>query len=197
MSNITVSITTSSEVIHYNNGLPAGTPPSIVINGNTLPSPGRCYYPTGFQVVVFDGLKPVTDPSSILANEYVFVPVGDSHWWMSTYSYMYQDLYKLILTSGNIDSQVRMLVSFGLDANMVPTPDVLNLMLNSGAGSILQNWITSVGTNQGSQADNPDSWVSNPFNYILVGSSHYAYGDGHEIYESKSGTTTLSFSVGN
>lgn len=194
----TLEITTKSEVMHWSTStphLPQGTPPTIKLDGKAIPPPEKLYWPTGFQVLIFDATKPLSDPSALIANDVSYVrpnPVGGNS-WMNTYTWMYSGMRATILNSGNIGQQVRVMVSFGLDNNTPPTPDMYELMLNSGAGSHLQNWETHC--DAGSQVDNPTSWVSYPASYILVGTSYWPYGDGFEKYLNKAGQISLTVPV--
>ncbi len=194
----TLEITTSSEVIHWSTSaphLPQGTPPTIKLDGTTIPPPETFYLPTGFQVLIFDTTKPLSDPSALIANNVSYVqpnPAGGDS-WMDTYSWMFSGMRTTILNSGNIGQQMRVMVSFGLDNNMPPTPDMYELMLNSGAGSHLQNWETHC--DAGSQVGNPTSWVSYPASYILVGASYWLYGEGFEKYLNEAGQLSLTVPV--
>ena len=197
---VQLQIVTTSQVMSYNN-LPAAAPPKITMNGVPFPAPtAPPYMPTGYQVVVIDAALDYTHPASILANQYIqLYPQGQSNNWGSTYQYMYSGMLWTVLNSGNIDQQLLILASYGLDNNMPSTNDAYAMMLGAGAGSQLQYWETHC--DGGSQVGNPTSWVAYPANYILVGFSARSYGQGYEIYQSagqqNSVTTTLSVTLAN
>jgi hypothetical protein len=194
---VQLHIATTSQVMYYNN-LPKAAPPQITMNGVALPTPTPPYMPTGFQMVIIDPTKDITNPASILLNEYLSVFASpNSNDWGSTYHYMYAAMVRGHLNSGNIEQQLVILASYGLDNNMPPTNDGYALMMDIGAGSQLQYWETHC--DAGSQVGNPTSWVSFPANYILVGYIAYGYGQGSEIYQSGAGplTTTLDVTLYN
>ncbi len=195
----TLEITTRSEEIEWSTStphLPQGIPPTIKVDGTAIRTPRKFFYsPTGFQVLIFDATKPLSDPSALIANEVSCVQQGYKfgHDWMGTYSRMFSGMRATILNSGDIRQQIRVMVSFGLDNNMPPTPDMYELMLNSGAGSDLQNWETHC--DHGSQMANATSWVAQPASYILVGASYWVYGEGFEAYLNKAGELSLKAPV--
>ncbi|MBS1701741.1 MAG: hypothetical protein JST12_08770 [Armatimonadetes bacterium] len=193
MGSSTISISTSSQVINYATPLPPATLPTITIDGTPLAAPNNPYSPTGYQVVIFNSTKPVTDPTALLANVAFGVgnDPGTNSWW-NTYQYVYSNMLSLILNTGNIDEQFLLIVSFGLDNNMPPTNDMLSTMLNLGANGQLQKWETTC--DPGSQVGNANSWVSYPASYILVGSSGWGYGEGEEAYQNTAGPLSLNYS---
>lgn len=184
-TDVAVSITTQSQVTAV--WQQSGTPPKITFNGNPFPTPSRpANFTTGFQVVVLDPAGNLTDPSSIRSNEYVML-YNDNGNWSSTYGWMYANVVKQILTSGNPDQQIVIVASFGLDANMPPTTDALELFLKLGAGSQLQTWETSVDT--GSQSGD---WVGFPANYVLIGMPQYGYGEATEQFDNPGGNPVVT-----
>lgn len=192
-SQVEVAISTSSQLMDWGN-LPAPQPPKITLNGSPLPPPRAAIaFVSGYQVVVLNPSMDMTNPASITANEYVYLPaVGDS--WSSTYPIMYSNLVRALLSSGNPSNQVVFVVSFGLDLEAPPPSDAYELLLDRGAGPQLQEWETTA-TDRGSMSD----WVAFPANYILVGSSAFAYSEGAEAFEQGSGqvATTLTATLGN
>lgn len=194
-SAVTINITTSSREISFSNPLPPAVVPTITLNGVAVPPPSRApFTPTGYQVLVFDARKNLVDPSALIANNYVsVVPSGNTNSWMSTYQYCYAAICSIILEAGNIDQQIRIIASFGLDTNMPPTNDALALMLATGADGQLQYWEQNC--DAGSQVGNATSWVSFPGSYILVGGSNWGYGQGFESYVSTAGTASLAVSL--
>jgi hypothetical protein len=174
---VAVSITTLSQVTPMWQA--SGTPPQITFNGNPFPQPagGPPRFTTGYQVVVLDPAGNLTDPSSIRSNRYVML-YNDNGTWGTSYPWMYANVVKQVLTSGNPEQQIVIVASFGLDANMPPTADALGLFLKLGAGQQLQHWETSVDT--GSQSGD---WVGFPANYVLVGAPEYSYGEATEEFD--------------
>jgi hypothetical protein len=143
--------------------------------------------------VVFDAAGDPTNPASILSNEYLSLYAPDGQWG-DTYQYLYAGIVRQILTSGNIEQQTVLVVSYGLDANMPPTTDALALLLGLGAGPQLQHWETSVDV--GSEG----GYVGNPGNYVLVGGSQDGYGEGTEQFDNPGTSpvnTTVTATIGN
>lgn len=171
-------------------------PPVITMNGAPIPTPAQPPgTPTGYQIVILNAAKDYTDPSSILANTYISL-YGENggNLWGSTYQYLYSGLLFTQLSAGNVEQQLVIIASFGLDANMPPSNDGYQMFLRLGAGPQLQGWET--GADAGSQGGS--GWVSYPANYILVGFSANGYNNGYEIYQVASGnevTTTLAVTL--
>lgn len=179
---VEVSITTTSQVMQFSN-LPAAQPPVITMDGQQVGQIAqKPPNPTGWQVLILDPTKDITSPAAILANRYIWLyPATSSNFWMSTYQFMYTQMLRQTLISGNYEQQILIVASFGLDANTPPTNDGMHLLLDYGAGPQLQYWETHVDV--GSQVSNGNSWTSFPANYIFVGSSSLSYGQGAEVFE--------------
>ena len=191
---VTVEISTSSQIMSWSN-LPKPTFPKITLNGQALPAPSwDPQIPSGFQVVVFDATQDMTNAASILSNQYLQLSAPDGG-WEDTYPSLYAGIVTQVLTSGNIDQQTVLVVSYGLDANMPPTNDVLGLLLNLGAGPQLQKWETSVDVG----SEGPD-FISQPVNYVLIGGTSGGYGEGTEKYDGPDTNpvdTTVTATLGN
>jgi hypothetical protein len=192
---VTLDIFTQSEVIHYKKfPWPDGKAPFITINGIPVDPPGLLTLPTGYQLLIFDSSKPLLDPSSLILNEYFYVePLGNTNLWSQTYGSMYQLICHELQQAEPVENQVRVLASFGLDRNMVPTSAAFAEMSASGAGSRLQHWENTC--NPGSEAGMPGSWVTYPASYILVGGNGWGPGQGFEVYEFSSQRARLTVSV--
>jgi hypothetical protein len=165
--------TTSQQMSTYEE---AGVAPKITMNGvpfAELPTPDL---PTGYQVVAIDAAGDLTDPANILLNTYIFCE-QDGGDWGGTYQYMYAQMINAVLTAGNYEQQLLLIASFGLDADMPPSNDGLEFLLDRGAGPQLQTWETTV--DKGSQSG---GWVGMPASYILIGNSGFAYGQGTEVF---------------
>lgn len=184
-------ISTSSQVMYYNQ-LPAAQPPKITMDGQPVAQIAQpSYMPTGFQVLILDPFADITSPAAVLSNTYSqLTPAQGSNFWMSTYQYMYNRMIRQSLVSGNYEQQLIIVASYGLDQNTPPTIDAMQFLLDSGAGPQLQYWETHCDV--GSQVSNNTSWTSFPANYIFVGSSSLAYGQGAELFERGSGNTITS-----
>jgi hypothetical protein len=171
---VTLEIKTTSSQMRDQSGTPV--PPQMTMNGQPFAQLKTPPSPNGWQVVVLNPAGDLTSPSSIIANEWVslYAPQGG---WMDTYQYMYSNIVNAVLNAGNLEQQIVILASFGLDANMPPTNDGLGLMLHLGAGPQLQTWETSADT--GSESG---QLVAFPASYVLVGGSNYSYGQGYETY---------------
>lgn len=152
--------------------------PTITVNGNPFPQPPNPpSNGSGFQVVVLDATMDLTSPSAIRTNQYAYL-YDDNGSWMSVYPYMYANIVRQILSAGNPQTQIVIVASWGLDANLPPTNDALELFLDLGAGKDLQTWETTVDV--GSQSG---QWTGYPAAYILVGNPAYSWGEGAEDYE--------------
>jgi hypothetical protein len=164
------------------------------MDGVALPSPGATHMPTGYQVLVIDPTGDITNPSSILANQYVpLFPTSGTNSWMSTYHYMYDRMVTTLLNAGNVDQQLIIVASYGMDSNIPPTNNFYAMLLSAGAGPRLQYWQTHC--NPGSQVGNATSWVSFPANYIFVGYSSRTYGQGYEFFDNTTNPITSKLSV--
>lgn len=170
--------------------------PQITVNGNPFPQPPNA--PTqgsGFQVVILDATaSDFTNPAAVRSNTWTQLQ-NDSGSWMSTYSWMYASIHRQVLTAGDPDTQIVLLASYGIDANMPPTTDALELLLSLGAGADLQKWETSVDV--GSQSG---QWVAYPAAYAFAGNPAYGYGEGTEqcsyFQQGDTVTASIQFSVG-
>jgi hypothetical protein len=197
-SQVQLQIVTNSQVMYFNN-LPKPNPPKITMNGVALPTPPvPPSNPAGWQVVIIDPTKDITNPASIITNQYISLfPDNNGNGWWDTYQYLYSNMVTSRLNSGNVEQQLLLIASFGLDNNMPPTNDAYSMMMDIGAGSQVQYWETHCDV--GSQVGNPTSWISFPANYILVGYVANSYGQGYEIYQNGSGplATTLNATLYN
>ncbi len=178
---VTFEVTTTSEAIP-NWNQPAN-PPQITVNGNPLPAPaGPPTTASGYQVVVFDQTKDLTQPAAIMSNEYAPL-LQDNGSWMDLWPAMYARIVTQLLTSGNPETQIVIVSSYGLDANVPPTNDALAMLFTYGAGPQLQSWETGA-VDIGSEGGD---WTSFPANYILIGASALGYGEGTEGLEFSAG----------
>lgn len=131
-------------------------------------------------------------------NEYLGVPL-DGHSWSTSYVGMYSKIVRDVLITGDVNAQLVMLASYGLDANMPPSNDALAMFLELGAGSKLQYWETHC--HPGKQGPGPDAYISEPANYVLIGYSSWSYGQGYEAFDYPGGgaqaDTTLTATLNN
>jgi hypothetical protein len=181
--------TTSSEMPNWQS-LPAAVPPTITMNGAPfaqLPEPSA---PNGFQLVVINSASDLTNPANIVDNEF-FLLTNDNGMWADTYGWMYEQMLRAVLEAGNIEQQLILIASFGIDAGMPPPTEVLQYLLEHGAGGQLQGW--EKGVDIGSQGS---MYIDTAASYILVGGSGYGYGEGTESYAmSPTGDAPASVSV--
>jgi hypothetical protein len=177
--------TTSQQVPQWTN---SGQAPTITVNGQPFAQEETPEFPSGFQLVIMDAAGDLTDPANIWFNNYIALQ-NDGGQWGSTYTYMYSQIVNGVLTTGNIDQQLILLASFGLDLDTTPNNDGLDLLLARGAGPQLQVWAVSL--DPGSQGA---GWVSQPASYILIGGSGYGYAGGTETFVSN-GTDPAPASV--
>lgn len=178
---VELSITTQSQKI-LASPLPAPIYPKITMNGTPIPAPaGKSAYPCGWQVVVIDAFKDMTNPASIITNKYISL-LPNNNMWSATYQYMYRSMVRESLMAGNLQQQLVIIASYALDRNMPPSNDGLELLMEYGGGAALQNW--EMNCSPGSQAGGEKQLVAIPVNYILVGRSSDSYGMGNEKFES-------------
>jgi hypothetical protein len=174
---VTFEVTTTSEVIP--NWQTPATPPTITINNNPIPAPSdRPFTPSGYQVVVINQATDMTQPSAITSNFYVQLEQMNGAWadlWQFTYARMVTQL----LTSGDPQTQIVIVASYGWDGTLPPTNDALEQLLDYGAGSELQSWIANA-TDVGSEGGD---WTAFPTNYILIGANSLPWGQGAEEVE--------------
>lgn len=195
---VEVSITTTSVFRTYDGGPPIATP-KITLNGNPLPAPkSPAYTPTGLHLVVLDAHKDMTKPESILRNEYILI-APDHGKWTSTYANDWAKLVRDILLVGDVNAQIVFLATYGIDANMPPTNEAIQVLFELGAGPKLQHW----GCNSipGKPSDDPGTYVEKPVNYVMIGYSSYRYGQGYEAFDGPGGqgpvTTNLTATLSN
>jgi hypothetical protein len=184
---MTVPPQAAIQLVTMSQGMPAWAPtgkaPIITMNGNAFADLGAPGSPSGFQVVVIDSAGDLTDPANILLNTYIYCQ-QDNGQWGSLYQSMYSQMISAVLTAGNYEQQLLLIASFGLDADMTPTNDALEFLLDRGAGPGLQKW--ELTTDAGSMST---GWVGMPACYLLVGNSGYAYGQGAEAYAYNNGAS--------
>ena len=167
-------VTTSQQIASWKT--PA-TPPKITMNGNPFPAPSQgTATSSGFQLVVLDASKDMTDPASIRVNAYFPLYSDSSGYWSDTYAWTYNNLGRYLLAAGDPETQLVFLASYGWDNNAPPTSFMLQQLLDIGAGPLVQGW--TLHTDAGSEA----GWISFPCAYVLVGGSSYEYGLGHEAF---------------
>jgi hypothetical protein len=192
-SQVALSVTATSQV--SNSSKDPATPPQITMNGNPFPAPknppGTA---SGWQLVVINSSLDMTDPASIIFNNYLGLYPDSSGYWYDTYSWTYDAVGRFLLASGSPDDQLVFLANYGWDQNAPPTSFALDLMMRIGAGPELQKWALT--TDRGSEA----GWTSFPTAYVLVGGSSYQYGLGHEDYGfngTSTATAQVSVTLGN
>lgn len=175
-SEVTVEIVTTSKVNPKWN-TPAQVP-KITLNGNPFPTPknGVPGLTSGWQLVVIDSTKDMTDPASTLVNAYFVLTPDSAGYWNDTYGWTYDNMGRYILGAGDPDTQLVFLASYGWDQNAPPTAFFLQQMLGLGAGKGAQQW--ALYSDRGSEV----GWVSFPTSYILIGGSAFEYGLGHEAF---------------
>jgi hypothetical protein len=186
------------EITAYGQRMPAWNSPTklpqILVNRNPFPQPPNPpSQGSGFQCVILDATaSDFTSPAAVRSNNWIGLQNQNGS-WMSTYGWMYSQIHRQVLTAGDPDSQILLLASYGLDANIPPTADMLEVLLDLGAGPDLQKWETSVDV--GSQSG---QWVAFPAAYVFAGNRGYAYGEGNEqcSYQGDNPTATIQFAVG-
>jgi hypothetical protein len=176
---VVVEVATSSQPIGHS-PLPNPQLPVISLNGSQIPQADgpTNEFPSGVQVVVMNASGDLSDPANFITNNLNIVwpdPVNSG--WYTTYRYMWDNVANQIYGSGDPQQQVVIVATYGLDAGMFPTPDIVELLLTLGAGPQLQNWI-----NTASPSESGD-WVDYPADYVLIGSSSLGYGQATEQFD--------------
>jgi hypothetical protein len=175
---VEIAISTSSAPIQNWQDMPTPQPPSITLNGQPLPAPanGPPYTPNGCQVVVLASSDDITQPSSIISNDYQIV--GDQQGsWGESYRWMWDDVATQIMSSGDVEQQIVIIATFGLDVLMTPTAASFELFLGRGAGTLLQQWGLLPYISEGGY------YIQYPANYALIGNSGYGYDEGYEAFD--------------
>lgn len=193
---VEITVTNQSQQMQWGN-LPTPKPPTITMNGLEVATQ-QAFSSVGWKLLIIDPTKDITQPDSYLYNGYLGL-TSNGNAWYATYQYMYTGIFKGIYFSGNTNQQLVILSSYGMDANMPPTHDLVPTLLELGAGPRLQYWETHC--NAGSQVGNATSYISFPVNYTMIGYTSFSYGQGWELYEraqaSSPVTSTLSATVNN
>jgi hypothetical protein len=175
---VTIDVSTSSQPIQGTNPLPNAQIPTVTLNGTQIPQPGGPteQYPTGVLVIVMNASGDLSDPSNFITSKLniVWQDASANNYWYTTYRYMWDNVANQIYGSGDPQQQVVIAATYGMDAGMYPTPDVLELFLSLGAGPQLQNWI-----NLPSPSESGD-WVDYPIDYVLIGQPALGYGQATE-----------------
>lgn len=194
---VEISVTTQSQPMQWGN-LPQAAPPKITMNGNPIAAPPPPRNPVGWQLLVIDATKDITNPASYLFNQYLQL-ITETSLWSGVYHQMYDWMFRNVYVSGNVNAQLVILASYGLDKNMPPTNTMLPVLLELGAGTTLQYWETHC--TPGSEVGSANAYVSFPANYVLIGYSSWTYGQGYEKYDVAQGsmpvTSTLTATVNN
>jgi hypothetical protein len=175
---VTIDVSTSSQVIPETTPLQSASYPTITINGTAAtPSFAPQDWPSGVQVVVINSTGDLSDPGSIISDKYNLVWSDPNGGWWDTYSLMWDNVGKQILGSGDPQQQLVIAATYGMDLGMFPVATVVELFLGLGAGPALQEWINTATPSGGGD------WVGFPANYVLIGSSGLGYGQGTEQYD--------------
>lgn len=157
--------------------------PIITINGKGIKPASPPLSPVGFQAIILSNNGNVPD---VLYNKY-FSLDSSSVSWMSNnyypklYQTMTEELYK---SEFNQKNNLLILCSFGLGANLCPTPPFYEYLKLNGAGARLEYWEKNC--DPGSQMGNHDYWMVSPVNYILASLLGNGPNVGIELYERSS-----------
>ncbi|WP_018653146.1 MAC/perforin domain-containing protein [Actinomadura flavalba] len=136
---------------------PRPTPPAVSL-GRLVEPAAPPEYNVGYQAIVLDGNRDITQPAAVLFDRYYSIDNGN---WPATYEAMYGEMARdlkaaPLQTSGNI----LVLAGFNLNWDAVPTPAFLQVMRAAGAGDQLTHWIDTA---------DPGSRVGTPANIVMVG----------------------------
>jgi hypothetical protein len=172
---VEIAVSTQSEPIP--NAQQPAVVPNITLNGTPFPAPSnKAYSPSGWQVAVLDSAQDLTQPEAVLSN--LYIPLQEDNGTWGDWEAMYDDMVTQVFTSGNVGMQIVIVTSYGMDANLPPTNDGLEMVLGYGAGPQVQAWLNTpldIGSEGG-------DWTGTPANYILIGASGLAYGNGTETF---------------
>ena len=153
-------------------------PPLIWIDDKPFPAPkDNATTAHGYHVIATDAAMDVTDPASILLNEYFYLPRVDET-WSPHYEHMYRSMVHALLSAGDPGRQRVIIVSFGMAAHAPPPPIAYDYFMKLGAGEELQRWENSRAPGERSA----DYYIESPACYALVGYSSLSYGRAIESY---------------
>jgi hypothetical protein len=177
---VVIDVATSSQPIPGGASRPNPQLPVISLNGTQIPQAEgpTNELPTGVQVVVMNAAGDLSDPANFITNKLNIVWADQNNYWYTTYRYMWDNVTNQIYGSGDPQQQVVIVATYGMDAGMFPTPDIVEVLLSLGAGAQLQNWINTPSPSESG------GWVDYPADYVLIGSSSLGYGQGTEQFDS-------------
>jgi hypothetical protein len=173
---VTIDVSTSSQSIPGTSPLPNAQIPTVTLNGTQIPQPDgpTQNFPSGVLVVVMNASGDLSDPSNFISSKLNIIWPGQNNYWYDTYRLMWDNVANQIYGSGDPQQQVVIAATYGMDAAMYPSPDVVELFLSLGAGPQLQSWI-----NLPSPSESGD-WVDYPIDYVLIGQPALGYGQATE-----------------
>src|SRR3954466_344941 len=194
---VVVEVATSSQPVSGATR-PNAQPPVISLNGTQIPQAQgpTNEFPSGVQVVVMNAAGDLSDPANFITNKLNIIWADQNNYWYTTYRYMWDNVTNQIYGSGDPQQQVVIVATYGMDAGLFPTPDIVEVLLSLGAGAQLQNWINTPSPSESG------GWVDYPADYVLIGSSSLGYGQGTEQFDTNpsEGTpvkTTVSVTLQN
>jgi hypothetical protein len=188
---VTFDVTTYSQTISSWQDPPQV--PQITIDGTAVSgASNKPFTASGWQLVVLDSAQDLTTPGAVLSNQFVSLQQDNGNWGL--WEGMYAMATTQVLTSGNVGMQILIVASYGMDANIPPTNDALELFIQYGAGPELQSWLTNPNIDIGSESGD---WTGSPANYILIGASALGYGNGTEAFELGTGSPITTNATAN
>jgi hypothetical protein len=153
-------------------------PPVLKMNGKPFPKPkdgpAKAH---GYWVIATDAAMDMTDPASILLNEYFYLPRVDET-WQRHYESMYRSMMHALLGAGDPERRRVFIISFGMPADAPPPVAVYRYFMNLGAGKELQRWETT----RAPVRHDERYYIEWPGCYILLGSGSLGYGQAFELY---------------
>lgn len=199
MSELNISVSTTSSTIPWPWPSAPYAVPSITVNGAAVTPANASNSPSGYQMVLYDLSQLAEGKTDPIFNDYFRLFPNSGSVWMTSYLWMYQHLDTTYLVTANMENYLMILTSYGLDNNMAPTNGALEVLFNLGSGSVSQDWIKN--SDPGSQMGNSSYWTATPGNYIFVGVAGRGYGQApgeiHQVGEfNKTLSTSLSATVG-
>ena len=123
--------------------------------GKLITPAGRPQGNAGYQVTVLSGTD-ITGPDAVLFDRYYSL---DGQVWDQQYEAMYHEM-AADLGNGNLmgTGNVLVLIGFNMNWNAVPTPDLVTVLRDAGAGDRLTCWLTH--NDNGSALGTRPTWSS-------------------------------------
>src|SRR4051794_40623111 len=129
---VTIDVSTSSQPIPGTPPFPNAQIPTVTLNGNAIPTPTGPTngFPSGVLVIVANAAGDLSDPANFISSTLNIVWPDQNNYWYSTYRLMWDNVANRIYGSGDPQQQVVIAATYGMDAGMFPSPDIVELLLS-------------------------------------------------------------------